>query len=157
MYFQDFKVNYSLISKLVCSHYRLGNKAYKKNNKFLIIAYKLTKVFVKLYSSADIHPKAQIGKNLRLEHDANGIVIHSTAKIGDNARIFQQSTIGIKTDDSNAPVIGNNVMIGSGAKILGDIKIGDNVKIGANSVVNKNVASNNVVVGIPGNTISKTS
>ena len=48
-------------------------------------------------------------------------------------------------------------MIGSGAKILGDIKIGDNVKIGANSVVNKNVASDNVVVGIPGNTISKTS
>ena len=121
---------------MVCAHYRLGNIAYNSNNTLLIIIYKIMKVLVKLYSSADIHPKAKIGKNLRLEHDANGVVIHSTAVIGDNARIFHQVTIGIKEKDVAAN-IGNNVMLGTGCKIIGNISIGNNVKIGANSVVTK--------------------
>lgn len=150
---QDFKVNYSFISKMVCAHYRLGNKAYNSNNVVLIIMYKFLKIFIKLYSSADIHPKAQIGKNLRLEHDSNGIVIHSSAKIGNNARIFHQSTIGVK-EEPIAANIGDNVMIGVGAKIIGNISIGDNVKIGANSVVTKNIETNKTVVGIPAKTIN---
>lgn len=51
---QDFKVNYSNISKMVCAHYRIGNKAYDKNSTLLIVFYKLLKIFVKLYSSE--HP-----------------------------------------------------------------------------------------------------
>lgn len=150
---QDFKVNYSNISKIVCAHYCLGNKAFSKNSTILIIIYKLLKIIVKLYSSADIHPKAEIGKNLRLEHDADGIMIHSTAVIGDNARIFHQVTIGIK-DKGIAANIGNNVLIGAGAKIIGDVSIGDNVKIGANSVVTKSIENDKVIVGIPAKIIN---
>ena len=53
------------------------------------------------------------------------------------------------------PTLGNNIVIGTGAKILGPVNIGDNVKIGANSVVVTDVPPNSVVVGVPGNIISR--
>jgi len=49
------------------------------------------------------------------------------------------------------------VIIGAGAKILGPIKIGDDSRIGANAVVVKEVPSSAVVVGVPGQVISRTS
>ncbi|UBH11663.1 serine O-acetyltransferase [Macrococcus armenti] len=147
---QDIKINYSNISKLVCAHYRLGNYGYKKNNILLIVLYKILKVFVKIYSNSDIHPKANIAKGLRLEHDGQGIVIHSSAIIGENARIFHNVTIGISNDKINkAAIIGNNCFIGTGSVIVGNINIGDNVIIGANSVVTKNIENNITVKGNP--------
>lgn len=100
----------------------------------------------------EIHPGAQIGKHLFIDHGM-GIVIGETTTIGDNCTIFHNSTLGGTGKDNNKrhPDLGNNVMVGSGAKILGPIKIGNNVKIGANSVVLKNVPDNATVVGIPRN------
>jgi len=43
-----------------------------------------------------------------------------TAKrIGANAYINQQVTVGYRIDDVGHPVIGDNVRIGAGAKVLG--------------------------------------
>jgi serine O-acetyltransferase len=47
------------------------------------------------------------------------------------------------------------VTIGAGAKVLGAIKIGDDSRIGANAVVVKPVPSSSVVVGVPGQVISR--
>lgn len=71
--------------------------------------------------------------------------------IGDNFQIWQNVTIGVKTQFKNdtIPTIGNNVRICSGAVVCGDITIGDNVTIGANSVVMKSVPNNCTVVGNP--------
>lgn len=88
----------------------------------------------------------------------NGFYInhgHSTRmnakSIGANFQIWQNVTIGVKTQFNNGtrPTIGNNVRICSGAVVCGDITIGDNVTIGANSVVMKSVPDNCVVVGNP--------
>lgn len=85
-----------------------------------------------------------------LPHGIKGIFIAGKARIGKNVTIFQQVSIAVRyPSESDAPVIGNNVLIGTGAKILGPIRIGDNVKIGANAVVTKNVPDNCTVVGNP--------
>jgi serine O-acetyltransferase len=47
------------------------------------------------------------------------------------------------------------VVIGAGAKVLGAIKIGDDSRIGANSVVVKEVPASAVVVGVPGQIVSR--
>jgi serine O-acetyltransferase len=47
------------------------------------------------------------------------------------------------------------VTIGAGAKVLGPIKLGDDSRIGANAVVVKEVPSSAVVVGVPGQIISR--
>jgi serine O-acetyltransferase len=49
----------------------------------------------------------------------------------------------------------DNVVVGAGAKILGAITIGANSRIGANAVVVKSVPPNSVVVGVPGQVVTR--
>jgi serine O-acetyltransferase len=94
--------------------------------------------------------KTTIGRtNIHLGHNGMGIVMDWRVVIGNNVRIDQHVTIGIRWDEDAAPVIGNNVRIGAGAKILGDIRIGDNARIGANAVVLTDVPEGATAVGVP--------
>lgn len=104
----------------------------------------------------EIHPAAQIGKNLFIDH-GNGVVIGETAIVGDNCTLYQGVTLGGVSLQKvkRHPTLKNNVVVGCGAKVLGDIVIGENAKIGANAVVIKDVADNDVVVGIPAKSIKK--
>lgn len=97
----------------------------------------------------EIHPAAQIGKNLFIDHGM-GVVIGETAVVGDNCTIYQGATLGGTGKEHNKrhPTLGNNVVVGAGAKVLGNITIGNNVKIGANSVVLKDVPDDCTVVGV---------
>jgi serine O-acetyltransferase len=47
------------------------------------------------------------------------------------------------------------VVVGAGAKILGAITVGEDSRIGANAVVVKPVPPKSVVVGVPGQIISR--
>lgn len=127
--------------------HRISHFLYK--NKLYFLA-RLNSQIARHITGIEIHPGAQIGKKLFIDHGM-GVVIGETATIGDNCTIYHNSTLGGTGKDKNKrhPDLGNNVMVGAGAKVLGPIKIGDNVKIGANSVVLKNVPDNVTVVGIP--------
>lgn len=96
-----------------------------------------------------------------LPHGVKGIFISSGAKIGKNAVIFQQVTIGSNTlkdsQGAGAPIIGDNCFIGAGAMIIGNVHIGDNCRIGANCVVTKDIADNCTVVCQPVRVIQKDS
>ena len=98
----------------------------------------------------DIHPGAQIGKNLFIDHGM-GVVIGQTAVIGNNVMIYQGVTLGGTNLESKKrhPTIEDGVVIGAGAKVLGNITIGCHSRIGANSVVIEDVPANSTVVGIP--------
>lgn len=82
-----------------------------------------------------------------------GIVIGIGVQIGEKCTVYQNVTIGSKTqedaDQLKYPKIGNHVIIGSHAVIIGDITIGDNVIIGASTFVNHNIPDNSTVVGNP--------
>jgi serine O-acetyltransferase len=99
----------------------------------------------------EIHPGAQIGEGLFIDH-GSGVVIGETSEIGDNVTIYQGVTLGGTGKESGKrhPTVGDNVVIGTGAKILGSLTIGDNAKIGAGSVVVQPVPANSTVVGNPG-------
>jgi serine O-acetyltransferase len=95
----------------------------------------------------EIHPGAQIGKRLVIDHGV-GCVIGETAEIGDDCIIFHGVTLGgLKFDPvKRHPTVGHRVLIGTGAKVLGPIKIGDGARIGANAVVMKEVPPGATVV-----------
>ena len=95
----------------------------------------------------EIHPGAQIGARLVIDHGV-GVVIGETAVIGDDCIIFHGVTLGgMKFDPiKRHPTVGNKVLIGTGAKVLGPIHIGDGAKIGANAVVTKNVPAGAMAV-----------
>ncbi|MFC1704390.1 serine O-acetyltransferase EpsC [Candidatus Omnitrophota bacterium] len=105
----------------------------------------------RFFTGIEIHPGAQIGSGLFIDH-GTGVVIGETTIIGDNVTLFQGVTLGGtgKKQGKRHPTIGNNVVVGTGAKILGDITVGDNSYIGANAVVIKDVPANSTVVGVPG-------
>lgn len=110
----------------------------------------------RVLTGVDIHPGAILGAGLFIDH-ATGVVIGETAEIGDDVTIYHGVTLGGSGVDTGKrhPTVGDRVTIGAGAKVLGPIKIGDDSRIGANAVVVKPVPSNSVVVGVPGQVISR--
>jgi serine O-acetyltransferase len=110
----------------------------------------------RILTGVDIHPGATLGTGLFIDH-ATGVVIGETAEVGDDVTIYHGVTLGGSGRDTGKrhPTIGDRVVIGAGAKVLGAIKIGDDSRIGANAVVVKEVPSSAVVVGVPGQIISR--
>ena len=110
----------------------------------------------RILTGVDIHPGAVIGSGLFIDH-ATGVVIGETAEIGDDVTLYHGVTLGGSGTDTGKrhPTVGDRVIIGAGAKVLGAIKIGDDSRIGANAVVVKPVPSSSVVVGVPGQVISR--
>lgn len=108
----------------------------------------------RFFTGIEIHPGAQIGKRLVIDH-GNGVVIGETAEVGDDVLIFHQVTLGGTGKDSGKrhPTIGNGVLISAGTKILGPITVGNYAKLGANTVVLKDVPEFATVVGIPGKVV----
>lgn len=98
----------------------------------------------------EIHPGAQIGKRLVIDHGM-GIVIGETAIIGDDCLLYQGVTLGGsgKEKGKRHPTLGNNVLVGAGAKVLGSFTIGDNARIAANAVVLNAIPANATAVGVP--------
>lgn len=98
-----------------------------------------------------ISATAKVGKGFYIPHPV-GIVI-GFCKIGENCKIFQNSTIGVKHSGEDPkilfPTIGDNVTIFAGSIIVGDISICDNTIIGANSFVNKSIKEVGVYAGNP--------
>lgn len=128
--------------------YRIGHFLYKTH---LFFFARLVSQIARFTTGIEIHPGAQIGKCLFIDHGM-GVVVGETSIIGDNVLLYQGVTLGGTGLEKGKrhPTIGNNVVIGTGAKILGNITVGDNSYIGANAVVIKDVPPNSTVVGVPG-------
>ncbi|MCR5255314.1 MAG: serine O-acetyltransferase [Acetatifactor sp.] len=137
----------------VMLHYRLAHKLYLKKHYFL--ARYISQRGVRK-TGIEIHPGAQIGKGLFIDH-GNGVIIGETTIIGDNVTLYQGVTLGGtgKEQGKRHPTIGNNVMISAGAKVLGSFTVGDNSKVGAGSVVLSEVPPNSTVVGVPARVVKR--
>ena len=132
--------------------------------KFHLVA-RIISQFSRFLTGIEIHPRANIGKNLFIDHGM-GVVIGETSEIGDNVTIYHMATLGGISPSVNSneqrnikrhPTLKDNVVVGSGAQILGPVTVGKNAKIGANAVVTKDVPENAVMVGIPAKNVGETS
>jgi serine O-acetyltransferase len=112
----------------------------------------------RILTGVEIHPGALLGAGLFIDH-ATGVVIGETAEVGEDVTIFHGVTLGGTGRETGKrhPTIGDRVTIGAGAKVLGPVKIGDDSRIGANAVVVKEVPASAVVVGVPGQIVSRPS
>ena len=133
--------------------HRITHRLWTRNARFLARA---SSGVVRALTGVDIHPAAQLGDGLFIDHAA-GVVIGETAVVGDDVTLYQGVTLGGTSLGSGKrhPTVGDRVTVGAGAKVLGPITIGQDSRIGANAVVVKDVPANSVVVGVPGQVIAR--
>ena len=131
--------------------YKLSHSLWSLN---LYVFARMVSQFARFITGVEIHPGAEIGKNLFLDH-ANSIVIGESSIIGDNCTIYHGVTLGGLSPSENSqnqvgskrhPTIEDNVIIGCQATILGPITIGKCSRIGASVVVLKDIPAFTTVV-----------
>ena len=98
----------------------------------------------------EIHPGAQIGRRLFIDHGM-GVVIGETAEVGDDVMMYHGVTLGGRTNApiKRHPTVESGAVLGAGARVLGPIVVGAGAQVGANAVVVKDVPAGAVAVGVP--------
>ena len=128
-------------------YHRIAHWFYRRNLKFIARA---VSQWSRFWTGIEIHPGAQIGKRLVIDHGM-GIVIGATTIIGDDCLIYQGVTLGMtgKHAGKRHPTLGDGVMVGANAVVLGNINVGSGAKVGAGAVVVCDVDCGDTVVGVP--------
>ena len=116
----------------------------------LQLAARMLSQLARFITGVDIHPGAQLGRRLFIDH-ATGVVIGETTIVGDDVTLYQGVTLGGtgKGHGKRHPTICDGVFIGNNANVLGNVTVGENSRVGAGSVVLSDVPPNSTVVGVP--------
>jgi len=127
--------------------YRIAHWLWSNDRKSLALYLqnRVSEIF-----AVDIHPAAQIGAGIMIDH-ATGLVVGETTVIGDNVSMLHSVTLGgtgAQAGDRH-PKIHCGVLIAAGAKILGNIEVGEGAKVGAGSLVLEPVPAHTTVAGVP--------
>lgn len=99
--------------------------------------------------------EARVGKNIRLDHYALGVVMHPQVELGDDCRIYHNVTLASESCIGSAHkiILGNRVVIGAHtiavARSNRTLRIGNDAISGAGSVVTKDVPGGEVWAGNP--------
>lgn len=135
-----FQMGYLLLYHKACRNILLNRL--RRN----VIMYAVTSLLFKPLESCYINmPPEKIGGGLSFQHGFSTII--AAEEIGQRCRIYQQVTIGYK--DTEAPVIGDDVVVSAGAIVIGGIQIENCSRVGAGAVVTKDVPPHATVVGVP--------
>ena len=128
--------------------HRLSHRMWREPRLRLLA--RLLSQTVRAVTGVEIHPGAQLGRRLFIDHGM-GVVIGETAVVGDDVLLFHGVTLGGRSmrRGKRHPTLGDNVTVGAGAKVLGPVQIGSGAQIGANAVVITDVPPDYVAVGIP--------
>jgi len=104
----------------------------------------------RFFTGIEIHPGAQIGRRLFIDHGIC-VVIGETTEIGDDVTLYQGVTLGGTTlhRGKRHPTLEDGVIVGAGAKVLGAFTVGRGARIGANAVVLSAVQAGATMAGIP--------
>ncbi|MCE2027056.1 serine O-acetyltransferase [Sessilibacter corallicola] len=133
--------------------YRISHWLWQQGRKPLALFFqnRVSEIF-----DVDIHPAANIGHGIMIDH-ATGVVIGETTVIENDVSMLHSVTLGGSgcTSRKRHPTIGRGVMIGAGSKILGNVNVGEAAKVAAGSLVRKDVPSYSTVAGVPAKIVGK--
>lgn len=142
---------YPGVHALIC--HRIAHWFYKRNRRFLA---RWISEGAKRRTGIDIHPGAQIGRRLVIDH-GTGLVIGETAILGNDILLYQGVTLGGSGKDvgKRHPTLEDHVTVGAGAKVLGSFTVGQGARIAANAVVLSPVPPDATAVGVPARVVRR--
>jgi serine O-acetyltransferase len=122
----------------------------------LSILYRTMYRYVRNNYGVELPLGVRVGRRVSIDHQS-GIVIHGHTVIGDDCRIRQNTTMGVRNldDPHAAPVLEPGVDVGAGAVIIGRITIGEKASVGANAVVLQDVPPGALAIGVPAKIIQR--
>jgi serine O-acetyltransferase len=134
--------------------YRISHWLWQQGRQALALHFqnRISQVF-----GVDIHPAAQIGKGIFIDHGTS-VVIGETAVVEDDVSMLHEVTLGGtgKETGDRHPKIRRGVLIGAGAKILGNVEVREGAKVGAGSVVLSDVPPHSTAAGVPARIVGHT-
>jgi serine O-acetyltransferase len=115
-----------------------------------LLSARLLSQFARWLTGIEIHPGAQLGRRLLIDHGM-GVVVGETAVIGDDVTLYQNVTLGgvSLNPGKRHPTLEDDVVIGAGAAVLGPFTVGRGARIGSNAVVLREVPPGATMVGVP--------
>jgi serine O-acetyltransferase len=127
--------------------HRITGRLWRANWK---LAARMLSQAARFCTGIEIHPGAEIGRRVFIDHGA-GVVVGETSIVGNDVTLYQGVTLGGTGHERGKrhPTLRDGVFVGSSAQILGNICIGENSRVGAGSVVLQDVPPNSTVVGVP--------
>lgn len=128
----------------------LHRVAHAQWNSGFKLAGRLLSHLSRFLTGVEIHPGAEIGRRVVIDHGA-GVVVGETASIGDDVHMYHGVTLGGNNPRpvKRHPTVEDGAVLGANATLIGDITIGEDAKIGAGAVVTKPVPPGATMVGNP--------
>jgi serine O-acetyltransferase len=127
--------------------YRLAHRLWDDGHK---LAARLLSHLARFLTGVEIHPGAEAGDRLFIDHGM-GVVVGETAEIGDDVLMYHGVTLGGTSmrREKRHPTLEDGVTVGADASLVGPITIGENATVGAGAVVVDDVPPDETVVGNP--------
>lgn len=103
----------------------------------------------RVFTGIEIHPGAQIGKNIFIDH--SGAIIGQTAKVKDGATLVGRVTLATNGTGRDGffrhPTIEEGAVLGMNSVVMGGkTVVGKKAVVGANAVVTRSIPENVIVV-----------
>ncbi len=111
------------------------------------LALAVLRKLLAIVTGTDLHPGAEIGAGMLIQHGSQVRVIENT-RIGVDCTLSQVCSIGAG-GTPGAPKIGDHVYIGPQSCVLGPVTIGDGATITPCSLVLSDVLAGHTAIGVP--------
>jgi serine O-acetyltransferase len=103
-------------------------------------------IYRRVVAHCEMPAGARIGPGLFLPHP-EGVILSDKCRIGPEACVFQQVTLGCWKNQS--PRVRARAAVFAGAKVIGGVTVGRGAGVGANAVVTRDVPARHIATGIP--------
>ncbi len=131
--------------------YRAQRALRKSRRRFLwkpaALALAVLRKALHIIMGVDLHPEAEIGAGLLIQH-ASQVRVARDSRIGVDCTMSQICSIGSDITPG-APEIGDYVYVAPHACILGPVTIGDEATISSCSLVLSDVPAGHTAIGVP--------